>query len=202
MHIGLVNINNEKMSKSLNNFVSIEEALNDNPAEVLRYLLLASHYRSPVNYSKNQLQAAKQSLTRLYGALDGLDLNVEPDLDSEAVRRFHAALHDDFNVSGALAICFEMAKAINKFKSDNDLTSAAKLAKTMQTMLQPLNLLQADFGALSNLDKIDEDLIAKLITERNLARANKDWTKSDQIRDKLLGQGVELHDGADGTSWR
>ena len=202
MHIGLVNIDNEKMSKSLNNFVTIEQALQDNSAEVLRYLLLSSHYRSPVNYSNTQLQAAKQSLSRLYGALDGLDLSVVPEANNAVVDAFNAALAKDFNIPEALAVCFDMARTINKLKDAGEHSKASAQAVLMQQLLQPLNLLQGNIKTFLSKGGINEDQINNLIKERTIARQNRDWKKSDQIRDDLLAIGVELLDNPQGTGWR
>jgi cysteinyl-tRNA synthetase len=202
MHIGLVNIDNEKMSKSLNNFVTIEQALQDNSAEVLRYLLLSSHYRSPVNYSNSQLQAAKQSLSRLYGALDGLDLSVAALDDNGSIDAFNAALAKDFNIPEALAVCFDMARTINKLKDAGEYGKASAQAVLMQQLLQPLNLLQGNIKTFLSKGGINEEEIKELIDKRTIARKNKDWSQSDQIRDKLLAMGVELLDNPQGTDWR
>src|SRR3990167_4256917 len=132
MHVGLLNINGEKMSKSLNNFFTIRDVLKEYPAEVIRYFMLSSHYRSPVDFSKENLHQCRQALMRLYTALRDL-----PEVVSDAGEfspLFHAAMQDDFNTSEALAVLFEMAKKINRLREQKEFAQAATLESALKKL--------------------------------------------------------------------
>lgn len=199
MHVGFVRIDNEKMSKSLDNFFTIKEVLKEFHAEVIRYFLLSSHYRSPLNYSLDNLEAAKTNLARLYTALEA----AEPGLvveGSEFESRFIAAMDDDFNTPQALAVLFELVKEVNK-------TQSPGLVALLQQLGQRLGLLMETPQQFFKHQPIAEDAVSdeeieQLIVERKQARLDKDWARSDEIRDQLLEQGVELLDSAQSTSWR
>lgn len=200
MHVGFVRVDDEKMSKSLNNFFTIREVLKDYHPEVIRYFLLSSHYRSPLNYSQENLQAAKTNLARLYTALEA----EAPGLvakDSEFESRFNAAMEDDFNTPLAISVLFELVKEVNK-------TKQADLVALLQSLANRLGLLMQtpeDFfkGAASEaLDGLSDADIEALIAERAQARQDKNWARSDEVRDQLLAEGIELLDSAQGTSWR
>ncbi len=209
MHNGFVRVDEEKMSKSLGNFFTIREVLEKYAPEVLRYFILTSHYRSPLNYSDQHLDNAKAALTTLYTALRGMNLSAEVALDEAHVSRFRQAMDDDFNTSEALAVLFELAKEVNKLRQTDE-AGATVMAVTMHRLAGLLGLLQNDAEAWlqggSVGDETDGGLAAaeieKLIQQRNAARVSKDWAESDRIRDLLLEQGVILEDGAEGTSWR
>ncbi|HAD99133.1 MAG TPA: cysteine--tRNA ligase [Gammaproteobacteria bacterium] len=215
MHVGFVNIDNEKMSKSLNNFFTIRTVLESYDGETLRYFIMSSHYRSPLNFSDDNLDLAKSSLTRLYTAMRGLSASdaamdeVSQRFDFE--KRFNAALDDDFNTSIALSILFELAKLVNS-EREKDIDQANALAQLLQKLGGYIGILQTDADSFlkhtpqggtkkRGVDLADEDIDAK-IKQRNEAKGNKDFALSDQIRDELIDLGVILEDSANGTSWR
>ena len=209
MHNGFVRVDEEKMSKSLGNFFTIREVLEKYAPEVLRYFILTSHYRSPLNYSDQHLDNAKAALTTLYTALRGMELAGDVALDEAYVARFQQALDDDFNTSEALAVLFELAKEVNKLRQ-HDRAAASIMAVTLHQLADRLGLLQSDAEAWLQgggmAESAEEGLtsaeIEALIAQRNAARASKDWAESDRIRDLLAEQGIVLEDGAAGTSWR
>jgi cysteinyl-tRNA synthetase len=208
MHNGHVRVDNEKMSKSLGNFFTIREVLKQYHPEVLRFFILSSHYRSPLNYSDQHLENAKASLTTLYTALRGLQLDSAPWKPSPFTQRFMTAMDDDFNTPKAIAVLFEMAGDINRYRTQTP-QQALAVAKEMQDLAGLLGFLQLDAdeflqggggqlmeGAISN------EAIADLISQRNEARKNKNFAESDRIRDELAAQGIVLEDGSQGTTWR
>jgi cysteinyl-tRNA synthetase len=206
MHVGFVNINDEKMSKSLGNFFTIRGVLESYDGETLRYFIMSSHYRSPLNFSDDNLNLAKTSLTRLYTAIRGLSASdaamdeVSQRFDFES--RFNASLDDDFNTPTALSILFELAKAINS-QREKDIDQANALAQLLQKLGSYIGILQTDADSFlkQGVDLADEDIDAK-IKQRDEAKANKDFALSDQIRDELTELGIILEDSASGTSWR
>ncbi len=206
VHSGLLTINGEKMSKSLGNFTTIRDALNDYSAESLRYLMLSSHYRSPVNFSVEQMQQAAAALHRLYTALSDHDL-VDFEVSEETlpiVERFKAALADDFNTPQALAVCFATAKDVNRVR-DTDPVLSAQLAGCLQYCLHVLGLCTqsvADYFAQQVNAQVDAAKVESLIAQRQAARANKDWPAADAIRAQLDAMGVVLEDKAGQTTWR
>ncbi|WP_127470783.1 cysteine--tRNA ligase [Thiomicrorhabdus aquaedulcis] len=198
MHCGFVRIDDEKMSKSLNNFFTIREVLKKFHPEVIRYFLLASHYRSPVNYSQENLELAKTSVMKLYSALDGL-MVAEPSMDTEFEADFRAAMNDDFNTPQALAVLFELAKEINTHKLPGLVGLLVKLANQLGLLEQ---LPEVFFKSQPTDSELTEQDIEQLIAERKQARLNKDFSRSDAIRLQLTEQGIELLDSAEGTQWR
>jgi len=205
MHNGFVRINEEKMSKSLGNFFTIREILENYAPEVVRYFIVTSHYRSPLNYSDESLENAKAGLTRFYTALRGLPIVEVADSVLAPYRdRFQQAMDDDFNTPEAFAVLFELARDINRAR-ENDLQSAAALAAVLRELGDVLGILQQDpetflhVGAGTGLSDAEID---ELIKRRNQARADKDWAEADRVRDTLQHHHVVLEDGADGTSWR
>jgi cysteinyl-tRNA synthetase len=193
MHNGFVRINDEKMSKSLGNFFTVREILERYQPEVVRYFMLTSHYRSPLNYSDQDLDAAKHALTRFYTALRGFDVS-NTELDNEYNKRFHAAMKDDFNTPEALAVLFDLVKEVNK-------TQSTELAGQLRQLAGILGLLQAAPEDYLHANTIAAE-VEKQIAERNAARKNRDWATADRIRDQLKEQGISLEDGAQGTIWR
>ncbi|MDM8563581.1 cysteine--tRNA ligase, partial [Candidatus Marithioploca araucensis] len=186
MHNGFVRINDEKMSKSLGNFFTVRDVLKRYQPEVVRYFILTSHYRSPLNYSDQELDSAKQALTRLYTALRGLPDTNESCPDETYKQRFQVAMDDDFNTPEALAVLFNLSHKINKIRSDN-LSLAVLLGGELRRLGNILGLLQAEAETyLQGSEMRAEDLsaaeIEKLIAERNAARARKDWAGADRIR--------------------
>ena len=205
MHNGPLRVDDEKMSKSLGNFFTIREVLKNYDAEVVRYLLVSSHYRSPINYSEQNLKQAASSLERLYSALKDIQLDgVKSLVNSRFERAYHAAMDDDFNTAEGIKVLFDIAREINRRKADNP-EQAAQLAELLVRLGGTLGILQAppaDFlqGTVGN--EIDADYIESLLVERRAARASKDWDRADAIRDELSRLNVVVEDSADGSSWR
>ncbi|TDP00017.1 cysteine--tRNA ligase [Marinomonas balearica] len=204
MHCGAVRVNNEKMSKSLGNFFTIREVLKLYNPEVLRYLMVSSHYRSPIDYSDQSLNDAKVALERLYNALRGQALSTAPESSDYRVR-FEKALRDDFNTPVALSVLFDLVRDLNKAKTESP-ELAESLAAELSALASVLGLLyqDADYflkNSLVSSEGMNSDDIEALIEERTLARKNKDFARSDEIRDLLADNGIELLDSREGTSW-
>ncbi|MEF9944310.1 MAG: DALR domain-containing protein, partial [Burkholderiaceae bacterium] len=200
MHSGPLRVGEEKMSKSLGNFWTIRDALTEtnakfgqgNGAEVLRFFMLRSHYRSPISFSPDQIVEARAGLMRLYTA-DDLPL----DWSEAHAQRFAAAMDDDFNTPQATAVLFDLASEINRSKS-------AALARQLKALAEVLGFLQRsseDFvrGAT---DSVDGAAIDALIEARAAAKAARNFAEADRIRAELTGQGIVLEDSAGGTTWR
>lgn len=213
LHVGFVNVDGEKMSKSLNNFFTIREVLERFHPETLRFFILASHYRSPINFSDTALQEAHTSLTRLYQALQNAEkLTAHPSANLQAApinefgAQFCQAMCDDFNTSEALGVLFNLAREINKACQNQDSTQAAALAHQLKTLAASLNILQRapqDFlQAVIGEQGLSEADIMQAIADRQAAKAAKDYARADQIREDLSAHGIELADGKDGTTWR
>ena len=203
MHAGAVRVDGEKMSKSLGNFFTIREVLEKYHPEVVRYLLVSSHYRSPINYAEDSLKEARGALERFYHALKGLP-QVSPDGGEVFVERFNAAMDDDFNTPEACAVLFEMAREANRLR-ELDLTAAAGLAARLKELAEVLGVLQLEpesFLQSGAQGQVDPQAVEVLIAARLQARAEKNWAESDRIRDQLTAMGVVLEDGKGGTSWR
>ncbi|MDX1705845.1 cysteine--tRNA ligase [Pseudidiomarina sp.] len=209
MHSGMVQVDEVKMSKSLGNFFTIREVLKEYDAETVRYFLLSSHYRSQLNYSKDNLDQARAGLERLYTALRdapepfGHD-GVEEELTQTQVQRFHAAMQEDFNVPEALPVLFELARDINRTLATEP-AKAAVYAAQLRTLGEILGLLQQQPEAfLQSGAGVGDDVaeIEALIVERNEARKARDWSRADAARDKLTELGIELEDTPQGTRWR
>ncbi len=201
LHSGMVMINDEKMSKSLGNFFTIRDVLKQYDAETVRYFLISAQYRSPLNYSQDNLDNARASLARLYTALR--DVKAGPACGGEEyVERFTKFMDDDFNTPGALSVLFDLAKAVNTSSG----TEAEGLAGRLLELAGVLGLLTQDPVKFlqGQSDGADDDvaLIESLIEERRTARANKDFAAADAARNKLTEMGVVLEDGPNGTTWR
>ncbi|MEC4087644.1 cysteine--tRNA ligase [Pseudoalteromonas rubra] len=203
IHTGMVQVNKEKMSKSLGNFFTVREVLKAYDRETVRYFLINGHYRSQLNYSQENLEQARSSLERIYTALRGVEL-VETELAGNPfVARFEAAMNDDFNTPEALPVIFELAKEVNLLK-DSDAKAAGEHAFILVKLAEVLGIAQQDPEAFLHGDQ-DEDEVAKieaLIEQRKNARANKDWAAADAARDALTAMGVVLEDSAGKTTWR
>jgi cysteinyl-tRNA synthetase len=207
MHNGFVRIDDEKMSKSLGNFFTVREVLDKYDAEVVRYFILTSHYRSPLNYSDDQLEQAKNALTRFYTALRDVeaDTNVIWQQDEEYGSRFQQAMDDDFNTALALSVMADVRLALNKAQEAKDSSQQAYLAGLLNSFGDVLGLFQQNAEQFLAGDIADDDEAAKveaLIEKRNQARADKDWTVADQVRDELTAMGIVLEDAAGKTTWR
>jgi len=204
MHGGMVQINKEKMSKSLNNFFTLRSVLDEYDAESVRFFLTSSHYRSQLNYSQENLTQARASLERIYTALrDVTPVKVELK-GNEFVQRFETAMDDDFNCPEAMPVLFELAKEINRIKA-TDIEEAGKLAFILISLGEVLGVAQnspEDFLQGGNADSDEVAEIEALIKQRNDARANKDWAMADDARDKLAALNIILEDSAGGTTWR
>lgn len=205
MHSGMVMIDKEKMSKSLNNFFTIRDVLAYYDAETVRYFLMSGHYRSQLNYSEENLKQARASLERLYTALRGTDASATPAGGAEFEARFRAAMDDDFNTPEAYSVLFDIAREVNRLKTE-DIMAANGLAAELRKLAHVLGLLEQDpelflqSGAQTNDDEVAK--IEALIKQRNDARSSKDWALADSARDQLNELGIVLEDGPQGTIWR
>ena len=207
MHAGAVRVDNEKMSKSLGNFFTIREVLEKYNPEVVRYFIIASQYRSPINYSEENLKLAQQALERFYTALRGFSNssdssnNAMPVQVIEYEQRFHAAMRDDFNTPEALAVLFEIVRDIHKNAELKPMLSALliRLGAVLGLLQQaPDSFLQGERTKQST----SAEEIEQLIAQRNEARHLRNWQKADEIRDNLMSMGITLDDGSNGTTWR
>jgi len=210
------------MSKSLGNFFTVREILARYRAEEVRYFILASHYRSPLNYSQENLDNSKAALARLYTTLRGLSpLRVQDAVSERYAAAFHQAMDDDFNTPEAIAVLFEIAREINRNR-ESRLERANELAGCLFKLGGILGLLQSnpdDFlkgavqydaarlgagagGHVTGAVVPSEEKIQALIDERTQARKKKDWAVSDRIRDELEELGVLLEDSGEDTTWR
>ena len=204
MHTGPLRIDKKKMSKSLDNFLTIRDALKNYPYEVIRYFLLSSHYRSPVNYSETALEEAKAALDRLYTSIHDVDISDEGEVaKSSHTEQFQQAMDDDFNVPEALAVLFDLAKAVNKAKETGDQERIKLLVNELVHLSKPLGLLQQDPGIfLKSGVNVNEPEIEALIDKREKARDSGDYSAADGIRDQLFEQNIILEDSKEGTFWR
>ena len=203
IHSGMIMVDKEKLSNSIGNFFTIRDVLNHYDAESVRYFLLTAHYRSQLNYSEENLELAHGALERLYTALRGTDKSAVALGSEKFVADFEEAMNDDFNTPNALSVLFEMAREINKLKTENK-TKADSLAAQMRSLAKVLGLLERDPEQFLQLGA-DTDEVAKieaLIAQRNEARATKNWAVADAARNELSAMGIVLEDGANGTSWR
>ena len=218
MHNGFVNVDKEKMSKSLGNFFTIREVLKKYDAEVVRFFILRAHYRSPLNYSDVHLDDARQSLDRLYTALKNVPVEAAAvDWNEPRAQRFKAAMDDDFNSPEAMAVLFDLANELNRNKS-------AETATRLKSLGGVLGLLQEDpikrsqrsrnivEGVLSGTATstgvfvgsavISDSYINEQIAARLAAKQAKNYAEADRIRKELLAAGIVLEDSASGTTWR
>ena len=198
LHNGFLNVDNEKMSKSLGNFFTIRDVLQQFDGETLRFFMLRTHYRSPFNFSDTLLDDARTALRRLYTALAGLALgeaSQQIDWAQPQAAAFKAAMDDDFNTPGALAVLFELANECNRSRSVDAGRLLRALAATLGVLQQaPRPYLQAGSG-------LDEATIDGLILARTAAKRARDFAEADRIRQQLAAQGIELNDSAQGTTW-
>lgn len=201
MHNGFVRIDGEKMAKSLGNFLTIRELLAEFDGEVLRYFLLASHYRSPLNFDKAALMQAREALTRLYQALKDVPDGVYQDEDRYGPR-FRAAMDDDFNTPGAFAVLFELAHAIQRAREQGEEGEVIRLAAVLRHWGSMVGLLERSAQAFLQGDGDDRARIEALIAARADARRRRDFAQSDALRDALAAIGVVVEDTVHGTVWR
>ena len=201
MHAGFLQFEKEKMSKSLNNFLTIRDLLAVHAPEVLRYFLITSHYRSPLQYSENTILQSRSALERFYTALKNLPAanTIE---NSEFERQFIAAMDDDFNTPIALSVLFELSHEIQRLR-EKDINTAAGHGALLKKLGGVLGILQDDpIKFLQSGARVDSAQVEALIAARNKARAEKNWTEADRVRAELAALSVVLEDGADGTTWK
>jgi cysteinyl-tRNA synthetase len=212
MHNGFVNIDDEKMSKSLGNFFTVRDVLKSlRDPEVLRFFLLTSHYRGPINYSSAQLAQADETLAGLYRALKGapVQAGAAGDYERAALEKFDAAMEDDFNTPDAMAVVQGVARDLNSAKAAGATGRAAEAARTILSMGRILGLFQQDpetylkRGHAAAVGGLTDDEIERLLADRRAARAARNFPESDRIRDTLGAAGVVLEDKPGGlTEWR
>ena len=196
MHNGHLNVDNEKMSKSVGNFFTIRDVLKQHDGETLRFFMLRTHYRSPFNFSEANLLDARNSLRRLYTALDSVEIEAgEVDWTHPQAAAFKAAMDDDFNTSGAVTVMFELAAEVNRTQSK----AAAGVLKSLGAVLGLLQQVPRSYLQSGNL--IDEASIQIKIEQRKAAKQARDFALSDRIREELLTVGIVLQDTAAGTTW-
>jgi cysteinyl-tRNA synthetase len=208
MHNGHVRIDEEKMSKSLGNFLTVREILAQYRAEEVRYFLLSSHYRSPLNYSDDALANARAAIERLYLALRGLPPASAEGAGEEYRERFHVAMSDDFNTPLALAVLFDLAREINRRREPAP-SAAAELGALLRELGGILGLLGEDAEAYlqASVDAqsaggLSAERIERMLEQRSAARARRDFAEADRLRDELQAAGIIIEDGAGGTRWR
>ena len=210
VHNGLIRVDDAKMSKSLNNYLTIKDALKSYSGEELRTFVVGSHYRSPVNYTTESMDSARAVLRRFYTALRGVESSMhdgEMALEKSFMDRFEVAMNDDLNTPEALSVMHDTASALNK---ESDLQRRRLLADTLRAMGLRLGILQRDAEAVlqGQAAGVQSDLgpttaeIETLIERRNVARSNKDFALSDSIRDQLAAMGIVLEDAGGKTTWR
>lgn len=208
LHIGFVNVDGEKMSKSLGNFFTIRDVLKSFNAETIRFFIVSSHYRSPINFSDTALKESHSALSRLYHALKPFDDVVidESAWQSEFGQEFSLAMNDDFNTAKAISVLFNLASEINKTVKNHDLDNAKNLAVILKTLASVLNIAQLNPNDFlqSTVDEnaLSESEILAKIDERAQAKKDKNFALADSIREELKAKGVELEDSRNGTSWR
>lgn len=212
MHMGFINIDGEKMSKSLGNFFTIGEVLEKFHPETVRFFLLSSHYRSPVNFSDTALKESHTALSRLYQSLKSAEAIGEVVIDnavwaSQAGQAFIEAMNDDFNTAKATSVLFGLAASINRAIKAEQTAEALHLACTLKTLASVLNIAQAtpsEFlqAKIGNEAGLSDEQIEQKIAWRATAKSQKNFALADSIRDELKQLGVELEDSRAGTSWR
>ena len=203
MHVGHVQVEREKMSKSLGNFLTIREAVKQYHPEAVRYFMLSGHYRSPINFSADNMMLAQQALTRLYLALRHLP-KTENKERTQFDDQFESAMNDDFNTPEVLAVLFNMAREVNRYREEGNLTAASELGTKLKKFSHILGLLLQDPEVFLQGQAPDEDVkkIEELVKEREQARRDKNWKKADDIRSQLDQMGILIEDGAQGGTWR
>ena len=212
MHVGFINVDGEKMSKSLGNFFTIRDVMDKFHPEVIRYFIVSSHYRSPVNFSDVALKEAKTALSRFYHSFKAYqqvygDTQVDT-LDETLLERFNSAMRDDFNTAEAIAVLFEVNKELNRAVKEQQAEQAAIYYATLRHLTNILGLVQHNVEEFLKSDigqealALSQEQIEDLIQQRQDAKKAKEFAKADEIRQSLLDQGVVLEDTRQGTIWR
>jgi cysteinyl-tRNA synthetase len=232
LHNGFVNIEKEKMSKSLGNFLTIKEILKEHHPEVVRFFLLSRHYRSPIDFSSQGMEEALGNLERFYQTLAGINKVIAEEKASESVpeglspeemavyrraeefpNQFEEAMDDDFNTAVAMAALFELSHDLNRLLQRPSSHAPQVLYKGREVFAlagevlgifqdDPQSFLEAEKERKAEKLTFTTEEIEKLIAERNKARKKKAWARADEIRDQLASQGIILEDTAKGTTWR
>ena len=212
LHNGFVQVDDEKMSKSLGNFFTIRDVLKAYDGEVIRFFILRAHYRSPLNYSMTSLEDARESLLRLYNALSptfGAPVDSDSiDWEEPRAARFAEAMNDDFNTPIAVALLFELAGTLNRGRDPDDERLLRQLAAVLGLLGQPYDAVRrsglrgGDAIAEAEARGLDDDAIERLIAQRTLAKKEKQYARADEIRAELAAAGIVLEDTAAGTTWR
>lgn len=210
LHNAMINVENKKMSKSENNFFTVREISEEYDLEILRFFLLSAHYRSPINFSKENMEQSKSGLERLYIGKNHIEELIKANKDKEEgildslvkesidklEKRFDESMEDDINTADAISILFEVVKYSNTHLTSNDSVS------TLKYVLDKLNTLSEVLGLLTKKEELVDEEIQNLIDEREQARANRDYKRSDELRDELLERGIALMDSKEGVTWR
>ena len=212
MHVGFINVDGEKMSKSLGNFFTIRDVMDKFHPEVIRYFIVSSHYRSPVNFSDTALKEAKNTLSRFYHSFKAYQAvygeKTTDHLDETLVERFNTAMRDDFNTSEAIAVLFEMNKELNRAVKDENADQATLYYSTLRHLTHILGLVQYNVDDFLKSDigqdalELSPEQIVDFIQQRVDAKKAKEFAKADEIRQSLLDQGIVLEDTRQGTIWR
>ncbi|MCH7881480.1 MAG: cysteine--tRNA ligase [Proteobacteria bacterium] len=205
MHNGFVRVNEEKMSKSLGNFFTLREVLLEYKAEEIRYFIMSSHYRSQLNYSKEQLDNARSALHRLYSPLLDTDL-VDVPQNTKYQQDFEQALKDDFNTANAVAVLFDLVREINRTKAEK-MGNVDSLASLLRYLAGIIGLLQSDpevylKSMVAGSSDLADEIVEAMVQQRLEARNNKDWAAADRLRDELSAAGITIEDSNEGTRWR
>jgi len=208
MHNGFVTVDDEKMSKSLGNFLTIRDVLDRYDAETVRYFVLSTHYRSPLAYTADAMDAATSALSRLYTALRDVPATDDASEMADGFEaRFTQAMADDLNTPAAISVLFEMARESNRLKSDRG-GEAGAIAARLATLGRQIGLLTQpperflQGGQPTDPDALDASMVEDMLRQRREARAAKDFARADAIRDELTAKGIALEDGPNGTLWR
>ncbi len=200
MHAGFLQMNKEKMSKSIGNIATIREVLATIDPEVVRYFMSTGHYRSSIDYSLEQVALSRSALERLYISLRGLPITEEI-VETDHKERFINAMDDDFNTPEALAVLFDLAKEINRERKES-IEKAAALGNLLRNLAGSIGLLKNNPEDFLQGNPADTAKIEDLIETRTNARKEKNWQLADKVRDELQSMGIELEDEASGTIWR
>lgn len=212
MHVGFVNVDGEKMSKSLGNFFTIRDVMKKFHPEVIRYFIMSSHYRSPINFSDTALKESKAALTRFYNAFkvfeQGYGMAVSESVEQTYIDRFNQVMRDDFNTAEALAIIFEVSRELNRAVKEEAENEARRYHATLRYLVDILGLVQHSVDDFLKSDigqtalELSDAEIEELISQRLDAKKSKDFAKADEVRQHLLDKGIVLEDTRQGTVWR